>query len=789
MSYPPGRPLQVPQMPPNLQPRPPTFGTFPRMPGQPVGPMRMMTVGMMQGRPMHPGMMPTMPPRPAMTQVTASSTIAMDQKSSLQPKLKITVFVGNISEKAPDGMIKQLLQKCGPVLNWKRVQGASGKLQAFGFCEYADPEAGLRAMRVLHDLKLAEKKLVVKVDAKTRTLLDEYLADKKKSESKEDGEAEEEEGLIDDEGLDDHAKKVDRAIQEQINLILQDHQAALNSGSDKDSSTWGPRSSKVVCTQLYSTMVGGEECKFLEKAPHILGMGTESVDDMELEEDKKNLIFREIDRFRDTYKADRDKEENKDKEKERRERKERERERERQREKDRERERERDREREKKDKERKRERDRELEREREREVRGRSRDERDLRRERERERERERDREKERDYDEEEEYERRKFERKLREKEEAYQERVKNWESRERKKKRENEKLKELHADERIEQEKEAKRLKEFLEDYDDERDDPKYYRASALERRRKEREKEMDLDIKDRKREKEEIEDIKRKLLEEGREDVDEEIERLEKDRDAHKEKQLHMVLMSPTTTADESKQDRVRMKPAFAPVQSADNGDSATPESASPLKMEQDTTSSGDEESEPAPTRTQSKIGFGGLKLVGASSPTQSKKNKKMSLVEVFNQDDEDGSEVSRKRRKLIPIEYTEEEKQAVEMTKNVLTAEDKKKVIKTIIDKIPTSKEELFAYKVDWVIVDESLMERRIKPWINKKIVEYIGEEEPTLTEFICTKLLAHSPASSILQDITMVLDEEAEVFVVKMWRVLIYEVEAKKQGLVK
>lgn len=30
---------------------------------------------------------------------------------------------------------------------------------------------------------------------------------------------------------------------------------------------------------------------------------------------------------------------------------------------------------------------------------------------------------------------------------------------------------------------------------------------------------------------------------------------------------------------------------------------------------------------------------------------------------------------------------------------------------------------------------------------------------------------------------------VLDEEAEVFVVKMWRLLVYETEAKKAGLVK
>ncbi|KAH6927016.1 hypothetical protein HPB50_025290 [Hyalomma asiaticum] len=79
--------------------------------------------------------------------------------------------------------------------------------------------------------------------------------------------------------------------------------------------------------------------------------------------------------------------------------------------------------------------------------------------------------------------------------------------------------------------------------------------------------------------------------------------------------------------------------------------------------------------------------------------------------------------------------------------------------------------------------------ALMDKRIRPWINKKIVEYIGEEEPTLVDFICSKVLAGSAAQSILNDVSMVLDEEAEVFVVKMWRLLIYEIEAKKVGLVK
>merc|ERR1712025_1396942 len=85
----------------------------------------------------------------------------------------VTVFVGNITEKAQDSMIRQLLNTSGHVNSWKRVQGATGKLQAFGFCEYANPDAALRAIRLLNSYTIADKALVVKVDAKTKKLLEE----------------------------------------------------------------------------------------------------------------------------------------------------------------------------------------------------------------------------------------------------------------------------------------------------------------------------------------------------------------------------------------------------------------------------------------------------------------------------------------------------------------------------------------------------------------------------------------------------------------------------------------
>ena len=79
----------------------------------------------------------------------------------------VTVFIGNIMERAPDVMIRHILGACGHVLSWKRVQ-------AFGFCEYAGPDAGLRAVRLLHDMEIGTKKLVVKVDAKAKVVLDQF---------------------------------------------------------------------------------------------------------------------------------------------------------------------------------------------------------------------------------------------------------------------------------------------------------------------------------------------------------------------------------------------------------------------------------------------------------------------------------------------------------------------------------------------------------------------------------------------------------------------------------------
>ena len=49
----------------------------------------------------------------------------------------------------------------------------------------------------------------------------------------------------------------------------------------------------------------------------------------------------------------------------------------------------------------------------------------------------------------------------------------------------------------------------------------------------------------------------------------------------------------------------------------------------------------------------------------------------------------------------------------------------------------------------------------MEKRIIPWIKKKLIEIIGEDEPTLVEFVSTRLKHKTKPEYILQEIKIAL----------------------------
>ena len=87
--------------------------------------------------------------------------------------------------------------------------------------------------------------------------------------------------------------------------------------------------------------------------------------------------------------------------------------------------------------------------------------------------------------------------------------------------------------------------------------------------------------------------------------------------------------------------------------------------------------------------------KFGFGVKMSINVSN-----KNK---LGGVFNPNDDDNYAQEEPKKKLSRLDDENEKKEPPK-------TEDKRKMIKNLIEKIPTVKEELFAYPLKWDIVDQ-------------------------------------------------------------------------------
>ncbi|KRX13839.1 JNK1/MAPK8-associated membrane protein, partial [Trichinella nelsoni] len=635
-----------------------------------------------------------------------------------------TVFVGNINEQATNEMIKAMLVKCGNIISWKRIQGPNGKFQAFGFCEYDHPDSTLRALRLLHDWPLGDKKLVLKCDEKNKSMLIDFINKRRSLYNKPPLKMEGDQLPADDE-----IRKEDEMFRKALKNLVKEMAPELFEGTSKS---------------------------HVPKSPTLTGKGG-NLDIESLDRDRKEYIAKEIIQFREAHKDDKEarlkgksasvdvNEKN-----------------------------ERFTERPSTPLEADRRAFTKFERNcatdsadaKAGEARGRRRGSTPETGSRRR-RSPSADRLLETSEDA---REREKLERKAREKEKNYLERLEKLEAREKRKAKERLKQAEKEKRRKKEQLADIKIMQEFLEDYIDEEGDLEFYQGKSLLLRKDAITDEMEWDALDRLREAEEIALIRRKLIEENSSKDSNETKIMVEELPVNPVK-----LEEQQRTVSESETD----KAADSNDNNADEVDSAVP------KVKKETVLI-PTVFLPAQAENSQPIGFAGLKLGSVSTSTNTA--APIPLQQMFNEPDEEFSVVKTSSRKLVPLEYTEEEKRALEMPNmhTQMSTEERKKYVKSLIDKIPSSKEELFKYEIHWEYVDQLLIDRRIKPWISKKIIEYIGEEEASLVDFISEKVLERSTPQGLLDDISMVLDEEAGVFVAKLWRLLIYEIEAKRVG---
>ncbi|KAI9054636.1 hypothetical protein LZ554_001789 [Drepanopeziza brunnea f. sp. 'monogermtubi'] len=169
--------------------------------------------------------------------------------------------------------------------------------------------------------------------------------------------------------------------------------------------------------------------------------------------------------------------------------------------------------------------------------------------------------------------------------------------------------------------------------------------------------------------------------------------------------------------------------------------------------------------------------------LSLGAAAQKVQNEKaqppRRTVNEVEGLLEDEEDAGKSS--KRTLIPIKFDPSASSAQ------LSDEERDQAIRQLAADIPTEKEGLWAWEVKWEFVDDSVIVEKLRPFVEKKIVEYLGVQEQLLVEVVEEHIRTRGKPQELVEQLEGALDEEAEALVKKLWRMVIFFSESEKRGL--
>ncbi|EXJ92869.1 hypothetical protein A1O3_01423 [Capronia epimyces CBS 606.96] len=175
--------------------------------------------------------------------------------------------------------------------------------------------------------------------------------------------------------------------------------------------------------------------------------------------------------------------------------------------------------------------------------------------------------------------------------------------------------------------------------------------------------------------------------------------------------------------------------------------------------------------------PARFKLSLGAAAQKAAAQSASQAGKRT--VAEVEGLLEDEEDELGAGA-RKPLVPIQYDAS-------TTSAMTDEERAQAARQLAADIPTDKNGLWNWDVKWEFVDESIIDERLKPFVEKKVVEYLGVQEQMLVDVVVNALRTRGKPQELVGELEGALDEEAEVLVRKLWRMLIFFSESEKRGL--
>ncbi len=115
----------------------------------------------------------------------------------------------------------------------------------------------------------------------------------------------------------------------------------------------------------------------------------------------------------------------------------------------------------------------------------------------------------------------------------------------------------------------------------------------------------------------------------------------------------------------------------------------------------------------------------------------------------VEGLLEDEEEADTTA--KRTLVPIKFDS----AADALG--LTEEERAQAVRQLAADIPSDKEGLWNWSVKWEFLDEALLGERLRPFVEKKIVEYLGVQEQMLVEVVEEHIRKRGPAQALVEQL--------------------------------
>ncbi|KAL8771032.1 MAG: hypothetical protein Q9209_003451 [Squamulea sp. 1 TL-2023] len=167
--------------------------------------------------------------------------------------------------------------------------------------------------------------------------------------------------------------------------------------------------------------------------------------------------------------------------------------------------------------------------------------------------------------------------------------------------------------------------------------------------------------------------------------------------------------------------------------------------------------------------------------LSLGAAAQKAQAAASTKRTVADVEGLLEDEEEADSSAKRTLIPIKF---DSAADAMG---LTEEERAQAARQLAADIPSDKAGLWKWPIKWEFVDETVLSEQLRPFVEKKIMEYLGVQEQMLIEAVEGHVRKRGEPQALVDELEGALDEEAEALVKKLWRMIIFFSESEKRGL--